>query len=33
LEYAEQFDRVIVNDDLEEAVEAVRRAVTDFIAK
>ena len=33
LEYAEQFDRVIVNDDLEEAVEAVRRAVTDFIVK
>lgn len=33
LSYAEQFDLVIVNDDLEEAVGKVREAVESFIAK
>ena len=31
--YAEQFDRTIVNDDLEVAVEQVCKAVTEFINK
>jgi guanylate kinase len=33
LGYAERFDRVVVNDNLDEAVEEVRRIVTDFIAE
>jgi guanylate kinase len=33
LSYAEQFDLVIVNDDLEEAVGKVQEAVESFIAK
>ena len=31
LTYAERFDLVVVNDDLEEAVEGVRKAVEEFI--
>lgn len=33
LGYADRFDRVVVNDDLELAVEQVRRAVEKFIAE
>ena len=33
LGYAEQFDKVVVNDNLDEAVEQVRNIVTDFIAQ
>lgn len=33
LGYADRFDRVVVNDDLELAVEQVRRAVEEFIAE
>jgi guanylate kinase len=33
LGYAERFDRVVVNDNLDEAVEEVRRIVTAFIAE
>lgn len=33
LGYAERFDLIVVNDDLEEAVEKVREAVEGFIAK
>ncbi len=33
LGYAEQFDLTIVNDELTEAVEKVRKAVTDFIGR
>lgn len=33
LGYADQFDRTIVNDDLTEAVEKVRKAVADFIGR
>lgn len=33
LGYADRFDRVVVNDDLELAVEQVRRAVAEFIAE
>lgn len=33
LGYAEQFDKVVVNDNLDEAVEQVRKIVADFIAQ
>lgn len=31
LSFAPQFDRVVINDDLEQAVEQVRKAIADFV--
>ena len=33
LEYSDQFDQVVVNDDLERAVEAIATIITKFLSK